>query len=68
MASDCSEYNKLSKKYISCKAKILKAKSTTVKNETNLKCNKNKKKIKNFDIKGQLLKFKNSKSLKEFVN
>ena len=53
MAEDCNKFKKLSKDFIKCKAGILKAKSSDIKKN---------------DIKEILLKFKNSKSHKEFIN
>ncbi len=68
MAEDCNKLKKLSKDFIKCKAGILKTKSSDIKKNADLKLNKNKHKIKNYDIKEMLLKFKNSKSHKEFIN
>ena len=67
IAQDCNQFKKLSKNFIKCKTGKLKAKSADIKKNASLKLDKNNHKIKNFDIKEMLLKFKNSKSHKEFI-
>ena len=74
---DCNQYDKLSKKYAKCNALLLKNKSLEIKENTSKKKNliKNNatKKINNAkttfnksNFKKKLLKFKNSKSYKEY--
>ena len=59
-AEDCSKYEKLSKEYTKCT-------SGKLKKETSKKIEEGKKKLKNFNLKDKLKKFKNSKTLKEFI-
>ncbi len=59
-AEDCSKYEKLSKEYTKCT-------SGKFKKETTKKIEEGKKKLKNFNLKDKLKKFKNSKTLKEFI-
>ncbi len=59
-AEDCSKYEKLSKEYTKCT-------SGKLKKETTKKIQEGKKKLKNFNLKDKLKKFKNSKTLKEFI-
>ena len=59
-AEDCSKYEKLSKEYTKCT-------SGNFKKETSKKIEEGKKKFKNFNLKDKLKKFKNSKTLKEFI-
>ena len=66
-AAECNDYKKSSEDYIKCKTEIFRNKSTDIKENAKLKFNKYKHKMKNYDIKEKLLKFKNSKSHKEFV-
>ena len=70
-AKDCDKYDKLSKDYAKCTSEILKEKTLKKKGEleifTSKKINEGKKKINNLKLKEKLLKFKNSKTLKEFV-
>ena len=63
---DCTEYKKLSKEYAKCAAELIKKKTKEVKDKTTKNFNKNKKKFNKTDLKDKLLKFKNSKSHKEF--
>ena len=60
VAQDCSKLDKLSKEYAECNAKLLKKKATN-------KIEQGKKKFNKLNIKDKLLKFKNSKSHKDFV-
>ena len=60
LAKDCSKLDKLSKEYAECNAKILKKKASD-------KIEEGKKKLNKLNIKEKLLKFKNSKSHKDFV-
>ena len=74
---DCNQYDKLSKEYAKCnslllKNKTLKIKENTskktfiIKNDTTRKINEIKNKFNKSDLKKKLLKFKNSKSHKEY--
>ena len=60
MAQDCSKLDILSKEYAKCNAEFLK-------NKTSGKIEEGKKKFYKLKIKEKLLKFKKSKSLKDFV-
>ena len=75
---DCTQFDKVSAKYIECSAKNLKEKSSELKLKTTVRAEELKEKIttkakseKNkFDklkLKEKLVKFKNSKSLIEFM-
>ena len=75
---DCTQFDKVSAKYIECSAKNLKEKSSELKLKATVRAEELKKKIttntksgKNkFDklnLKEKLVKFKNSKSLTEFM-
>ena len=75
---DCTQFDKVSAKYIECSAKNLKEKSSNLKLKAALGAEELKKKIvkntkdskKKFDkssLKEKLVKFKNSKSLTEFL-
>ena len=75
---DCTQFDKVSAKYIECSAKNLKEKSSKLKLKVTVGAEKLKKKIvtntkdskKKFDkssLKEKLVKFKNSKSLTEFL-
>ena len=70
-ADDCSKYDKLSKEYAKCTSDKLKKKTSKkteeIKSKTAKKIEEGKKKIKNFNLKDKLKKFKNSKSHKEFT-
>ena len=57
---DCSQFKKLSAKYIECKTKNLKETASQ-------KLKKGKKKFDNSSLKDKLIKFKNSKSHSEFM-
>ena len=59
-AEDCSKFEKLSKEYTKCT-------SDKLKKETSKKIEEGKKKLKNFNLKDKLQKFKNSKTHKEFT-
>ena len=69
-AEDCSKYDKLSKEYAKCTSDKLKEetskKAEEIKSKTAKKIEEGKKKLKNFNLKDKLKKFKNSKSHKEF--
>ena len=64
---DCSKYDKLSTEYAKCTSEIVKEKSIEIKNNTVSKLDKTKEKVNKFDLKKKFLKFKNSKSHKEFM-
>ena len=70
-AEDCAKYDKLSKEYAKCTSDKLKRgtskKSEEIKSKTAKKIEESKKKIKNFNLKDKLKKFKNSKNHKEFM-
>ena len=70
-AKDCSKYDKLSKEYAKCTSDKLKEetskKAEEIKSKTAEKIKQGKNKLKNFNFKEKLEKFKNSKSLKEFA-
>ena len=74
---DCNQYDKLSKEYAKCNSLLLKNKTLEIKENTSKKTimikddatkkiNGIKDKFKKSDLKKKLLKFKNSKSHKEF--
>ena len=58
--TDCSQFKKLSAKYIECNAKKLKK-------DTNNKVVEGKKKFDNSLLKEKLIKFKNSENLMDFL-
>ena len=60
VADDCNKYDKLSKDYAKCTAELIKEK-------TSEKYKKGKKKLNKLNLKEKLIKFKNSKSHKEFT-
>ena len=75
---DCTQFDKVSAKYLECSAKNLKEKSSEIKLKATVGAEELKKKIttnaksgqKKFDklnLKEKLVKFKNSKSLTEFM-
>ena len=59
--TNCDQFDKLSAKYIECNAKILKE-------NTSKQVDKGKKKFNNSILKEKLIKFKNSKNLKDFLD
>ena len=59
-AEDCTKYEKLSSEYAKCNADL-------IKNKTSKKINEGKKKFNTSKLKDTLLKFKNSKTHKEFM-
>ena len=71
IADECNKYDKLSKEYAKCKSEELKTKTTEkaeeIKSKTAKKIEEVKKKIKKLKLKDKLIKFKNSKSHKEFI-
>ena len=71
IADECNKYDKLSKEYAKCKSEELKTKTSEkaeeIKSKTAEKIEEGKKKIKKLKLKDKLIKFKNSKSHKEFI-
>ena len=65
--NDCNKYDKLSKEYAKCTSKMIKKKSLDIKDKTSTKFDEGKKKFKKLNLKKKLLKFRNSKSQKEFL-
>ena len=68
LAQDCSKLDKLSKEYAECNAKILKKKAEDLKNKASDKIEQGKKKFNKLKLKEKLIKFKNSKNHKEFMD
>ena len=60
IADDCNKFDKLSKEYAKCTAELIKEK-------TSEKYKEGKKKLNKLNLKEKLIKFKNSKSHKEFT-
>ena len=60
VADDCNKFDKLSKEYAKCTAEL-------IKETTSKKYKEGKKKLKKLNLKEKLIKFKNSKSHKEFT-
>ena len=71
IANECDKYDKLTKEYAKCKSEKLKTKTSEkaeeIKSKTAKKIEEGKKKIKKLKLKDKLIKFKNSKSHKEFI-
>ncbi len=68
LAQDCSKLDKLSKEYAECKAKLLKKNAEVLKNKASDKIEQGKKKFNKSKLKEKLIKFKNSKNHKEFMD
>ena len=70
-AEDCSKYDKLSKEYAKCTSDKLKKetsqKAEEIKSQTAKKIQEGKKKLNSLKLKDTLIKFKNSKNHKEFM-
>ena len=70
-AEDCSKYDKLSQEYAKCTSDKLKKetsqKAKEIKSKTAKKIEEGKKKFNNSKLKDTLIKFKNSKTHKEFM-
>ncbi len=70
-AESCSKYDKLSTEFAKCTSDKIKKetsqKAKKIKSKTAKKIEKGKIKLKNFNLKDKLKKFKNSKSHKEFT-
>ena len=60
IADDCNKFDKLSKEYAKCAAELIKEK-------TSEKYKEGKNKLNKLNLKEKLIKFKNSKSHKEFT-
>ena len=60
IADDCNKFDKLSKEYAKCKTELIKEK-------TSEKYKEGKKKLNKLNLKEKLIKFKKSKSHKEFT-
>ncbi len=60
IADDCNKFDKLSKEYAKCTAELIKEK-------TSEKYEEGKKKLNKLNLKEKLIKFKNSKTHKEFT-
>ena len=78
LAEDCSKLEKLSKEYAKCNAKLLKKnaenlkvktseKTENLKKKATAKIDEGKKKFNKSKLKETLIKFKNSKNHKEFM-
>tara|TARA_B100000989_G_scaffold271202_1_gene227823 strand:- start:595 stop:867 length:273 start_codon:yes stop_codon:yes gene_type:complete len=65
-AQDCSKLDKLSKEYAECNANLIKKNAKNLKDKATIKIKKGKKKFNKLNLKEKLLKFKNSKSHKDF--
>ena len=68
LAQDCSKLDKLSKEYAECNAKLLKKNAEVLKNKASDKIKQGKKKFNKSKLKEKLIKFKNSKNHKEFMD
>ena len=66
-AEDCSKFEKLSKEYNKCNANLVIIKAKSLKNKASTKIDDGKKKFNKSKFKEKLIKFKNSKSHKEFM-
>ena len=70
-AEDCSKYDKLTKEYAKCTSDKLKKgtsqKAEEIKSKTAKKIEEGKKKFNKLKLKDTLIKFKNSKNHKEFM-
>ena len=71
VADDCNKFDKLSKEYTKCKTELIKEKTSEkaelIKEKTSEKYKVGKKKLNKLNLKEKLIKFKNSKSHKEFT-
>ena len=64
---ECDKYEKLSSEYAKCTSDLIKNKSVEIKDKTTTKFFESKKKFNSSNFKKKLLKFRNSKTLKEFI-
>ena len=71
IADDCNKFDKLSKEYAICTAELIKEKTSEktelIKEKTSEKYKEGKKKLIKLNLKEKLIRFKNSKSHKEFT-
>ena len=67
LAKDCSKLEKISMEYTACNANLVKKKAKSLKDEAKIKINDGKKKFNQFKLKEKIIKFKNSKTHKEFM-
>ena len=71
LAADCNKFDKLSKEYAKCKTELIKEKTSEkaelIKEKASEKYKEGKKKLNKLNLKEKLIKFKNSKSHKEFM-
>ena len=71
VADDCNKFDKLSKEYAKCKTELIKEKTSEkaelIKEKTSEKYKEGKKKLIKLNLKEKLIKFKNSKTHKEFT-
>ncbi len=68
LGQDCSKLDKLSKEYAECNVKLLKKNAEVLKNKASDKIEQGKKKFNKSKLKEKLIKFKNSKNHKEFMD
>ena len=68
LAQDCGKLDKLTKEYAECNAKLLKKNAEVLKNKASDKIEQGKKKFNKSKLKEKLIKFKNSKNHKEFMD
>ena len=64
---DCTQFDKVSAKYLECSAKNIKEKSSELKEKITTNAKNGKIKFNKSNLKEKLVKFKNSKSLTEFM-
>ena len=64
---NCNQFEKISAKYLECKAKNIKDKSKQVKKKIVKKKEQQKEKFNRSNLKKKLIKFKNSKTLTNYV-
>ena len=67
LAKDCNKLDNLSKEYAECNANLIKKNAKNLKNKASIKIEEGKKKFNRLKLKEKFLKFKNSKSHKDFV-
>ena len=67
LAQDCSKLDKLSKEYAECNTNLIKKNAKNLKDKASIKIEEGKRKFNKLNLKDKLLKFKNSKSHKDFV-
>ena len=64
---DCNKLEKISKEYAECNANLAKKKVKSLKDAATIKIDDGKKKFNQFKLKEKIIKFKNSKTHKEFM-